>query len=1181
MVSESPFSEPTILSEQTTASNFLGSDKSFKTPIHSFMNMAQVGSLTQQSINDSEEIINSNRISNDIDDSEGINSDIELSIEESDDKETVSETEDATVSLKKKILLNKDTESLESLDSDLANAAHLAGTGFSADEFDQIDCLDTIDDSAYGSNGNTISKLVPHSTELDDRGKNCDSNKTCVNTSTDGDITQTNAANDENGERSGDEQLLNESPVKIERNNNKTERIVENEKPTGERGSKQLSRNTIVKFEPGIFLRNDPAEILAKQEAFEEEFSDEFRLEIDSCSDEQSQDSVSRQPLSLESNSKNIARSQNNDSRKVEELATQCEKISSKSTVPPEDGSKENETASVRIDEDSSKLTEKMSALVENNASKQIDEKSTSDVISMKNADKPDDNITSVLETVEPVQCEKSSSEAISIANSTSNIESNQIENMSIDDDTSLDDIPVANVRKSDDNRPGVIMKNTSEQYEDMSIDDTPSKIIRNEDINQSSETRSTSVIEDIPAAIRSSVAENQNLEFSEDEVSPQNDDIRSDCNLQEAQTVDSPDVILSPMIVDDDKDPKSVESNDIIIDSVESEIVELDADDEPVILDDDLSDASPSDSRTSQQKFNQPLENTAKEVTHDDIEAEVVAGNDDPVPSTSGIANDEYKKVEISLNRLTSNDTDSRKRRLQSNQDDSFSSDSLFVEKRARISEPNSSDRCNGTNSTEHRKKPLANRARKHTSSTNVDKTFEEIQKKIRDGLDKQNRNQDPSSGQDVFDEYDCEIHDNDGDTNDANFNETAQNADNDAHKIQLNYDVISKENLKNIFKVMRTKLTRKQLETMMIQKCCEMISDSNEIGTLRRQVADLQQAEMFRKQKIMNLEKQISQLKAVCQRYLDQVKESTDKAVNPIKITRSVGLQVAFGDSSPYVNFEPIPTTSRNQEKLKKLLSAPPVNSRRSLATPDIHQNVTRSNSASPLPSNANSRNHEPRLVNGNSRISSPLSHCGSPTPNSSPSAAGSSRNTMKVTKPAAAADEDAPVIDLTDKDDKNENEGNVAAKNLLATVNGSAMVTYVPVKVNGQDQNRQPAQHPAPVPPPPPMAMVTGAKPVPPRPILKIDRGEAGIMLSWEFPRNTICAEIAKYQLFAYQETDLPPRPDLWKVVGDVTALPLPMACTLTQFIVGFKYHFTVRAVDVHNRCGPFSVPRTITL
>ena len=42
-----------------------------------------------------------------------------------------------------------------------------------------------------------------------------------------------------------------------------------------------------------------------------------------------------------------------------------------------------------------------------------------------------------------------------------------------------------------------------------------------------------------------------------------------------------------------------------------------------------------------------------------------------------------------------------------------------------------------------------------------------------------------------------------------------------------------------------------------------------------------------------------------------------------------------------------------------------------------------------------------------------------------------------------------------------------------------------------------------------------------------------------------------------------------------------MPLPMACTLSHFPPGHRYHFAVRAIDEHARIGPFSDPQSIFL
>ncbi|XP_015370580.1 PREDICTED: activating transcription factor 7-interacting protein 1-like isoform X2 [Diuraphis noxia] len=140
-------------------------------------------------------------------------------------------------------------------------------------------------------------------------------------------------------------------------------------------------------------------------------------------------------------------------------------------------------------------------------------------------------------------------------------------------------------------------------------------------------------------------------------------------------------------------------------------------------------------------------------------------------------------------------------------------------------------------------------------------------------------------------------------------------------------------------------------------------------------------------------------------------------------------------------------------------------------------------------------------------------------------------------------------------------------------------------------GSQLNRPPPPaillHPSPVPGIPNQKSLPSWKKLPPAPKLTISKTIAvnnmpqALVLSWTMNINKTTADIVSYQVFAYQETpDQPPNIDLWRKIGDVNALPLPMACSLTHFTNGEKYHFLVRAVDVYTRVGPFSAPKSIS-
>jgi len=119
-----------------------------------------------------------------------------------------------------------------------------------------------------------------------------------------------------------------------------------------------------------------------------------------------------------------------------------------------------------------------------------------------------------------------------------------------------------------------------------------------------------------------------------------------------------------------------------------------------------------------------------------------------------------------------------------------------------------------------------------------------------------------------------------------------------------------------------------------------------------------------------------------------------------------------------------------------------------------------------------------------------------------------------------------------------------------------------------------------HPAPLPRQPVMSTNSLWKEIPPRPLIQINNIETGIVISWTMDdlSDNRHAEVISYQIYAYQETLSPPCTESWRHVGDVKAMLLPMAVTLTQFQEGQRYHFAVRAVDTHSRYGQFSLPKT---
>ncbi|XP_066598706.1 activating transcription factor 7-interacting protein 1-like isoform X2 [Prorops nasuta] len=499
--------------------------------------------------------------------------------------------------------------------------------------------------------------------------------------------------------------------------------------------------------------------------------------------------------------------------------------------------------------------------------------------------------------------------------------------------------------------------------------------------------------------------------------------------------------------------------------------------------------------------------------------------------------------------------------------------------------------------------------------------------------------------------------------------------------------------------------KLTQEELEELIIQKIIETITMRDEIGKLREQARISERNQEATRAKCQQLGKQIKDFEMVISRHASDRRGNADKTIMPVKINRSVGLQVNFITDHGIQNLRQL----QSQSSLSGKQQAATVNSNNVSSAPSEIQKSNKS-----LSPKRGLKIHSPRRSDQLPvTVISPATHSQTFTTSTSTSSNNSTKHLKspimisnqtgsgqqilpsqqtapqqqhvilngKVSNqpnrpiaPNISKSKTSDLIDLTDEEEKKSvklikttaptsvnsavtiTPTNQAFPHVIQTLPtnvaitsqaniklvqtpgqttpaalnnmNSPRVTYVmqssgPSRqlliASGPNTSIRPAtsaprsqisvaykqgmhtlpngtvrlvatpataqliRHPAPL---PAEKQTQDSHPSwklpPPAPSLRISKVTNGIVLSWNMSLSDKYAEIASYQLYAYQEVaGAPPSSSLWKKVGDVRALPLPMACTLTQFSEGNNYYFAVRAVDTHSRKGLYSAPGNISL
>ncbi|CAK1544900.1 unnamed protein product [Leptosia nina] len=387
---------------------------------------------------------------------------------------------------------------------------------------------------------------------------------------------------------------------------------------------------------------------------------------------------------------------------------------------------------------------------------------------------------------------------------------------------------------------------------------------------------------------------------------------------------------------------------------------------------------------------------------------------------------------------------------------------------------------------------------------------------------------------------------------------------------------------------------MTRNELEELFILKIVEGVVDRGNLGEIKSQLKKMTLCLEEHRNRVKMLTKQNQDLQVVLRSVQEELRKNSP--ITPLKITRSVGIQVIMAEKSKRK-----PPLSQSNNPASTGANKPQV---RSPVTPSNRQQKQPNTAQIPYPRLVPAKNST------NTTVSNQITNVKATPPSRPPILKPEKRPLIKGQASSDTVDltDDEPPLKVSSRP-VNQAVRVVPQQNLMPPVrpqvgNNSRKVyipigeeqtgnirpgpaTYMIKTVNTQNVRPRNPQlrksHPPPLPESSKQYQPPNWKAIPPAPEITLAKVENGIVISWKIDnfREEYHESIATYQIYAYQETQYPPSTNLWKIIGNVKALPLPMACTLTQFVPGFKYYFAVRAVDVRSRHGSFSTPGNILL